>query len=163
MLSLATLLDRTRYRLHDRSFRIDALLAALVAGITGGIPSTLLALLTDDDVLRATRAAGAMLIDAHASIHELVIAAALVHGAISLFWASVLILTLPVQRTIAWATAASAAIAVLDLRIIAPFAFHEVAALPFWPQFADHLAWGASAGVVMTLRWRTRRVGIARQ
>ena len=49
-----------------------------------------------------------------------------------------------------------AAVALLDLRVIAPLLFAEVAALPFWPQFADHLAWGALLGG--TLQWRRRRV-----
>jgi hypothetical protein len=48
---------------------------------------------------------------------------------------------------------AGAAIAVLDLRIIA-LLFDEVYALPFWPQFADHLAWGLTVGAV--LKWRAQ-------
>ena len=43
----------------------------------------------------------------------------------------------------------SALIALLDLRAIAPLFFPEVAALPFGPQLADHLAWGAVVGIVL--------------
>jgi hypothetical protein len=46
------------------------------------------------------------------------------------------------------ALAASVAIALVDLRLIAPALFPEVAALEFWPQLADHLMWGACVGVV---------------
>lgn len=70
-------------------------------------------------------------------------AAAAVHAFVSLFWAGVLWLTLPKTHTLLWTLLASAAIALLDLRIIAPVFFPEVAALAFWPQFADHLMWGA--------------------
>ena len=76
-------------------------------------------------------------------------AAALVHASVSLFWAAVLWLTK--IRTLPWTLLASAAIAVLDLRIIAPAFFPEVAALAFWPQFADHLAWGACYSVGLSL------------
>lgn len=107
-----------------------------------GIPSTLYALLTGGDPLEATRAAGAM-----AGRPESLAAAAAVHASVSLFWAAVLWFTLPTSRTLWWALLASAAIAALDLRVIAPAFFPEVAALAFWPQFADHLTWGACAGL----------------
>jgi len=50
---------------------------------------------------------------------------------------------------------AAAAIAVLNLRILGQF-FPEVYAPPFWPQMADHLAWGASLGAVLAQRSRQR-------
>lgn len=49
------------------------------------------------------------------------------------------------------ALSAATAIAVLDLRIIGRL-LPEVYALPFWPQLADHLAWGITVGAV--LKWR---------
>jgi hypothetical protein len=49
-------------------------------------------------------------------------------------------------RTTLWAVAALAGIAVLDLRVIGRL-FPEIYALAFWPQFADHLAFGA-AGLI---------------
>ncbi|HEY8251035.1 MAG TPA: hypothetical protein VIG70_10540 [Burkholderiales bacterium] len=69
----------------------------------------------------------------------------------SLFWAVVLWLALPRRRTMLWALLASAAIALIDLRLIAPAFFPEVAALAFWPQFADHLMWGACYSVGLSL------------
>jgi hypothetical protein len=110
--------------------------------LLSGIPSTLYALASGGDAMEATRAAGAMVGRPHS-----IVAAAAVHAAVSLFWCAVLWLALPTRHTTLWALAAAAAIAVLDLRIIAPLAFPEVAVLAFWPQFADHLAWGACVGV----------------
>lgn len=122
--------------------RRELLYAWLAATLLSGVPSTLYALLTGSDALEATRAAGAM-INRPGSIA----AAALVHSLVSLFWATVLWLLLPYRHSALWALLASMGIALLDLRIIAPAFFPEVAALAFWPQFADHLMWGACIGL----------------
>jgi hypothetical protein len=122
----------------------DLFYAWLLATLLSGLPSTLYALLTGGDPMEATHAAGAML-----GPPGSIAAAAFVHAAVSLFWASMLWLALPSRHTTLWALAASAAIALLDLRIIAPAFFPEVAALAFWPQFADHLMWGACVGLVL--------------
>jgi hypothetical protein len=137
-----------------RRFLQDTLLAGLGAALTSGAPSTLFAWWTGADVLEATRAAGAMLIPADSTLPELIAAATVVHLSVSLFWAAVLTRLLPRKFTIAAAMLAAAGIAVLDLRVIGRF-FPEVHALPFWPQFADHLAWGATVGAVLS--WRFRR------
>lgn len=122
------------------------LYAWLLATLLSGIPSTLYALLTGGDVMEATRAAGAM-----AGRPDSLVAAALVHFAVSAFWALVLWRLLPDRHTALWAVLASAAIALLDLKVIAPAFFPEVAALAFWPQFADHLMWGACYSVGLSL------------
>ena len=122
-----------------------------------GAPSTLHALATGADPLEATRAAGRMLLPAATDTATLFAAAALVHPAVSLFWTFVFGAWLPRRHAMAWAIAGSAAVALLDLRAIAPAWFPAVAALPFWPQFADHLAWGALLGG--TLQWRAARRG----
>jgi hypothetical protein len=132
--------------------------AWLAATVLSGLPSTLYALITGSDVTEATRAAGAMLISPDSSVAQLFAEAAIVHSAISFFWTSILTLILPRRRTVFWALVISVFIAVLDLRIIAPMMFPEVARLVFWPQFADHLMWGASVGI--TLQWRWRRRGM---
>jgi hypothetical protein len=134
-----------------RSSVEDSALAGSIAALTSGAPSTLWALSMDRDVLEATRAAGAMLIPAHSSTAELIVAAAVVHLSISFFWAALLTHMVPRINALLISVIAAAAIAVLDLRIIGPL-FPEVHELPFWPQFADHLAWGATVGAV--LRWR---------
>ena len=131
----------------------DALAAGLVSAVTGGVPSTAWALMTGRDVLASTRAVGAMLVDPQSGDLRLYAAALCGHLAISLLWAAVLATLLPRRRTIAWAVAAAVVIAVLDLRIMGRL-FPEIYALAFWPQLADHVAWGATVGVVVALRRR---------
>jgi hypothetical protein len=130
----------------------DLFHAWLVATVFSGLPSTLHALASGADPLEATRAAGAMLAPAGAGTPTLVAAAALVHPVVSLFWTAVFACLLPRRRVLPWAVAGSAAVALLDLRVIAPLLFPAVAALPFWPQFADHLMWGALLGGTLQLR-----------
>jgi hypothetical protein len=124
------------------------LVAGGCAAVFSGIPSTLHAWLTGGDVMEATRAAGAMLIPASSSDRALFLAAAIVHGAVSLFWTAILVPVLPHRHTAGWAMLALAGVAVLDLRVIGQF-FPEILALAFWPQFADHLAFGAILGGVL--------------
>ena len=123
--------------------------AWLSATLLSGIPSTVYALATGGDPMEATRAAGAMLLPSEPNVFRLLAAAALVHCTVSLFWACVLWLALPRRHTMLLALVASAAIALIDLRLIAPAFFPGVAALEFWPQFADHLAWGACVGAAL--------------
>ena len=134
--------------------RRDVVYAYLVATVFSGAPSTLHALLTGADPLEATRAAGAMLAPSASSTAMLVAAAAIVHPVVSLFWTVVFAMLLPLRNVTAWAVIGSAAVALLDLRVIAPVFFPAVAALPFWPQFADHLAWGALLGGTLQVRRR---------
>ena len=132
--------------------RRDLLYAWLVATVFSGLPSTLHALVTGGNPLEATRAAGAMLVPAATDTLALVAAAAIVHSGVSLFWAAVFAWLLPRRHAATWAVVGSAAVAVLDLQLIAPLLFPAVAALPFWPQFADHLMWGALLGGTLQMR-----------
>jgi hypothetical protein len=50
------------------------------------------------------------------------------------------------------AIAAAALIGIVDLRLIAPRFFPEVAGLEFWPQMADHLMWGLCFGAGLLQR-----------
>jgi hypothetical protein len=134
----------------------DAFLAALIAALIGGIPSTGFAMLTGRDVLEATRAAGAMLISPQSGPFELLAAATIVHLSVSFFWATILAGLLPRRRIVLWSTLVASAIAIVDLRLIGRL-FPEIFALPFWPQFADHLAWGFTVGVVLDWQQRRRR------
>ena len=133
----------------------DLFWAWLMATVFSGLPSTLHALLVDADPMEATWAAGGMLLSMSAPPAQLFLAAGLVHGAVSAFWTLVFAALLPRRHVAAWALAGSATVALLDLRLIAPLLFPSVAALPFWPQFADHLMWGALLGG--TLQWRRAR------
>jgi hypothetical protein len=123
----------------------DLALAWLVATVFSGAPSTLLALATGGDPAEATFAAGRMLVDS-ASPVVLFAAAALVHPAVSALWTLVAALALSARHITVKAMAFSAGVGLLDLLLIAPRWFPEVAALAFWPQMADHLMWGACLG-----------------
>ena len=150
----------TRFRVMLWSVRQayfrDVLFAGAAATVLSGIPSTLWALLRGEDVTEATRAAGAMLLPAASSLPSLVVAAAVVHTAISFFWAALLVRVLPRRHVIASAIAAALIVGLIDLKLIAPAFFPEVAALPFLPQMADHAMWGAALGVALAYRWRER-------
>lgn len=135
----------------------DLFWAWLVATAFSGFPSTLYALLSGGDALEATRAAASMLTSSDGSLYAVISVAALVHAAVSFFWAALLYLTLPRRHIFVAALIASAAIAIIDLRLIAPVYFPEVAALAFWPQLADHLMWGACFGITLLMREKLRR------
>lgn len=127
-------------------------LAWLAATVLSGLPSTVWALVQGSDATAATRAAGAMLLPHETRFAYLFAAAALVHPLVSLFWAAVVWRLLPRRHVVLSALAASAVIALIDLRLIAPAFFPAVAALDFWPQLADHLMWGACFGGVLRRR-----------
>ena len=127
----------------------------LAATFLSGAPSTVYALLTGGDPLEATRAAGAMLMPRTSPLPALLAAAAVVHATVSLFWTLVFGWALPRRRLLIWSVLGSAAVAVLDLRVIAPAIFPSVAVLAFWPQFADHLMWGACFGLTLQLCTRS--------
>ena len=148
-------LRKRAYLEHPSDYWGDVLAAWLVATVTSALPSTLYAVVTGGDALEATRAAGTMLVPADSSLFRLLAAAALVHAGVSLFWAAVVTLLLPRKHVVWTAMIAAAGIAVLDLRILGQF-FPAVYALPFWPQMADHLAWGASLGAMLAQRSRQR-------
>ena len=130
----------------------DLIRAWLVATLFSGLPSTLYALGSGSDPLEATLAAGRMLMPDATDKLTLLAAAAVVHSAVSLFWTAVFAFVLPRRHLALWAIAGSAAVALLDLRVIAPVFFPSVAALPFWPQLADHLMWGALLGISLQVR-----------
>jgi len=135
----------------------DLLAAGWTATLVGGTPSTLYALATGGDPMEATLAAGGMLLPASAGTTALVVAAAVVHVCVSFFWAAILVRVMPRKQVILWTTTAAALIGLIDLRLIAPVFFPEVADLALGPQMADHLMWGASLGWVLARRSRTRR------
>jgi hypothetical protein len=136
-----------------RQYWSDVLVSGACAALFSGIPSTAYALATGGDVLEATRAAGSMIVAPNSTDGRLFIAAAIVHLAVSFFWAAILVWLLPRRRTVLWAMFALSIIAVLDLLVIGRM-FPQINALAFWPQFADHLAFGALLGA--TLEWRRR-------
>jgi hypothetical protein len=129
-------------------------LAWMAATLFSGAPSTLHALATRGDPLEATWAAGHMLLDS-GSPGALLAAAAIVHCAVSAFWALVAATVLPRRHTLLWALGFSAAVGAFDLLLVAPQWFPSVAALSAGPQMADHLMWGACLGGVLQA-WQPR-------
>lgn len=93
-------------------------------------------------MLEATRAAGTLL--GAPTLPRAVVA----HGAISLWWATVLARLLPRRRRVVWGAVAGLGIAVLDLELIGR-RFPAVRALPRLPQYLDHVAFGAAVAVVL--------------
>jgi hypothetical protein len=120
--------------------------AAILAGFAGGIPSTLYAIASGGDWLESMNAVAAIVNAENPSIVWRVSVAAAIHFTISFVFASTLLAILPHRRTLLWASACGAVIAVIDLLLLAPILFHEIAAPSFWPQLADHVVWGVVVG-----------------
>src|SRR5205814_1701460 len=95
-----------------RRSTLDILLCWLTASTVNGIPSTVYALASGGDVLEATRAAGTMLISSDAPTGHLIAAAVLVHGTVSLFWATIVTLVLPRRNVVQYALVVATAIGV---------------------------------------------------
>ncbi len=128
--------------------------AGVVAGLVSGAPSTVYALVTGEDPLSATRAAGALLLPGEVRSGRLVGAALPVHAGISLGWGVVLAAVLPRRATVAWGVLAGLAIGALDLNLPGRRTA-RVRALATAPQVADHVAYGAvAAAVIAHLRRR---------
>jgi hypothetical protein len=128
--------------------RVTAL-AALLAGIIGGVPSTLYAIACSGNWLESINAIAAMANAENLSFGWRVSVATAIHFMISFVWSAALMAFLPERWTLLWASVAGAAIAVIDLLLLAPILFPEVAALSFWPQLADHVVWGGAVGAIL--------------
>jgi hypothetical protein len=132
--------------------------AGLVAAVLSGAPSTVHALVTRQDPLAATRAAGAVLLPDEQRTGPLLAAAVPVHLALSLGWGVVLAATLPRRHTTAWGAVAGLAIAALDLNVPGRRTA-RIRELQTKPQVADHVAFGITVGAtVAELRRRALRI-----
>jgi len=127
--------------------------AGAVAAAVSGAPSTLWALATGDDPLEATLAAGSLVLPGETRRGPLAAAAVPVHVALSLSWGVVLARLLPRERPVAGGVLAGLAIAAVDLGVVGR-RFPRVRALPILPQLADHIAYGATVGLVLARRRR---------
>ena len=145
-----------------KHFWSDVTYTTWIAAFLSGIPSTALAYFTGKDMMEATRAAGAMLIAPDSSTSSLVLAATVVHGTLTFFWASILTLFVPREHAVSYSCIVMILVGIVNLCIIAPLFFPSVVALSFWPQMMDHAALGFCFGIV--LRWRfVRRVNYRKQ
>ena len=129
----------------------DVALAGCIAAVLSGLPSTAHALVRRKDPLEASLAAGSLLLPRERRPARLLAAAALAHGALSLWWAWVLAVSLPRRARLSWATLAGLAIAALDLGIVGRH-FPRIRALPRLPQIADHLAFTWTVAAVLSRR-----------
>lgn len=131
----------------------NGIIAVAVAATVSGAPSTIHARLTGGSVLTATRAAGTLL------GRESVVRGLAAHLALSVSWGVVLSRVLPPGRRAASGLVAGAAIAALDLGVVGR-RFPAIRALPQFPQWADHLVFGAVIGATLDALARDGRVAV---
>jgi hypothetical protein len=129
--------------------------AGAVAAVLSGAPSTVHALATRRSPVDAIRAAGTLLLPDDAAPAGLAAAGVATHGAISLGWGVVLAAVLPRRRTVVWGALAGLALAGLDLGVLGRH-WPRIRALPAAPQVADHVAFGALVGAVVSRAGRRR-------
>jgi hypothetical protein len=122
--------------------------------VLSGAPSTLHAVLTGADPWAATLAAGSVVLPHETRRRRLVLAAGVLHGALSLGWAVVLARVLR-RPTVVSGAVAGLGIAALDLGLIGR-RLPAIRALPQAPQVADHVAYGVAVAVVLE-RWPAGR------
>lgn len=135
------------------------MLAAAVAAVLSGIPSTTHALLHGIDPLEASLAAGTLLLPGGERRRSRLLPAAIVaHGALSLGWAVLLAAALPRRRMVWWSLPAGLGIAALDLGVVGR-RYPRIRALATGPQVLDHLAYAATVGTVLSRRRARRRRG----
>jgi len=137
----------------DRKLNNDVLAAGLAGAICAAIPSTAWSLVRGDDVLDGARAAGAMLLPDERRTPVLLLAAVPVHLALSIGWARVLAATLPRGAEPACGGLAGLGIAALDLAVVGRH-IPAIRVLPQGRQWADHLAYGWTVGLVLHVRRR---------
>jgi hypothetical protein len=129
----------------------DAVAAGLAGAAFSAVPSTAWALLRGEDPLDGGRALGAVVLASERRTLPLLAVAAPVHVAISLGWAAVLAAALPSRAEPAWGVAGGLAIAALDLAVIGR-RIPAIRSLPQGRQWADHVAYGLTVGVVLRAR-----------
>jgi hypothetical protein len=140
----------------DTSHLRVGLRAGAVAAVLSGGPSTVHALASGGSPLDAVEAAGTLLLPDDAPPSVRAAAGVVAHGAISLGWGVVLAAVLPRRRTVVWGALAGLAIAGLDLGVIGRRRWPRIRALPLGPQVADHVAFGALVGAVVSRAGRRR-------
>jgi hypothetical protein len=137
----------------------DILAAGVAGAACSAIPSTVWSLVRGDDVLEGGRAAGAVLLPRERRTAVLLVAAAPVHLALSMGWAAFLATVLPRGREPAWGIVGGMLIATLDLALVGR-RIASIRTLPQGRQWADHVAYGLSVGLVLRAR-RSRRAAVA--
>jgi len=129
----------------------DALAAGLAGAACSALPSTVWSLVRGDDPLEGARALGVVVLPNERRTPVLLGVAAPVHVGISLGWAAVLAAALPRRAEPRWGAVGGMAIAALDLGMIGR-RIRAIQALPQGRQWADHLAYGLTVGLVLRAR-----------
>jgi hypothetical protein len=129
--------------------------AGAVAAVLSGAPSTVHALATGRSPLDAVQAAGTLLLPPDAPPNARAAAGLVAHGAISLGWGVLLAAVLPRRWTVVWGALAGMVIAGIDLGVLGR-RWPSIRALPLGPQVADHVAFGALVGAVVSRAGRRR-------
>jgi hypothetical protein len=129
--------------------------AGAVAAALSGVPSTVHALATGRSPFDAVQAAGTLVVADDAPPGALAATGVVAHGAISLGWGVVLAAVLPRRRTVVWGALAGLVIAGIDLGLLGR-RWPRIRALPPVPQVADHVAFGALVGAVVSRAGRRR-------
>lgn len=141
---------------HGRRRRVvraaDVAIAAAVAGIVSGAPSTLHAVVTGRSPFDAVRAAASLAPTwtRRSAGAELATGLA-VHAGLSLMWAAMLAGVVPRRHPVLSGAVAGAGIAALDLGVVGR-RNAAIAELPLAGQVADHLVFGAVVGWVLARR-----------
>ncbi|MGI9118754.1 MAG: hypothetical protein ACR2G7_01250 [Acidimicrobiales bacterium] len=133
----------------------DGLFAGAVAGLLSGAPSTVHALVSGRDPLQAVHAAGTLVLAPDTAPRWLLVVGTAVHTLVSLGWATLFALVLPRRHTTSAALVAGMAVAGFDLGVVGR-RYPRIRAMPAASQVADHLAFGALVGIVVTRRRRSR-------
>lgn len=130
--------------------------AGTIAGVPSGVPSTVHALATGRSPFESIYAAGTLLATDEAPRPQLAATGVVAHTVISLGWGAVLGVLLPRRDPVLWGATAGLVIAALDLGFIGR-RYPRIAALPRWPQVADHVAYGIVVGALLSRSRRAAR------
>jgi hypothetical protein len=127
---------------------VNRILAGATAALLSGLPSTVHAVLTGRDPLAATRAAGTLLPGRKHRPNA--VAGVVAHVAVSAFWTVVLAAVNRRRRLgTTGGAVAGLVIAALDLELVGR-GLPAIRNLPRAPQWADHIAFGALVGWLLT-------------
>jgi hypothetical protein len=125
--------------------------ATAVAALAGGTPSTAQALVIGRDLqvvvdygIRATRAAGTLVPPGRPGL----VRGAIVHFVVSVLVGELLARVLPDRHSVLWGALAGLLIGVVNVGVVGRH-FSAIRELPFGPQLADNMAFGALFAAVV--------------
>lgn len=135
---------------------VAGLRAGAIASVLSGVPSTVHAITTGRSPFQALSAAGTLLAPEDAPPRRLAVRGVAAHVLLSLGWGAVLGVAVPRRAPVLGGAVAGLAIAAIDLGLVGP-CYPRIGALPRWPQVADHVAYGAIVGLILSRSVRASR------